>query len=186
MPSFPSRPSSAVYRGDRPVHPGAAILTLAGGSLFGVLPAIVYVNAGRHYRRRCSPFLRHATCFGSWIQTRYESQLAAFNGEVRRNGARYLLGLRLLPVFPFFLINLLAGLTTVPPSRSCGPRPSASFPGTAVYVFAGSELSRISSPAQILSARVVLALAALALASVMPALLDRWRAFARQQADNQR
>ncbi len=155
--------------------PGATILTMAGASIFGVLPTVLYVN-GAATAGAFLAFLAARHLLGSWIQSKYGSQLASFNTEVRKNGARYLLGLRLLPVFPFFLINLLAGITTISPATFLWTTAVGIVPGTLLYAFAGSELSRLGSPADILTFRTAIALGALALIVVLPAVLHRVRA----------
>lgn len=160
--------------------PGAAVLTMAGGSLFGALATTIYVNAGATAGAVLA-FLGARYLFGNWLHDRYGDRMAAFDHDIRKNGARYLLGLRLLPVFPFFLINILAGLTAVPLGTFLWTTAVGIIPGTAVYAFAGQELSRIGSPAEILSARVALALSVLALATVLPALFDRIRTARRRR-----
>jgi uncharacterized membrane protein YdjX (TVP38/TMEM64 family) len=158
--------------------PGAAVLTMAGGSVFGVVPTTIYVNIGATTGAVLA-FLAARYLLGDWLQGRYGAQMIPFNREMDRNGARYLLGLRLLPVFPFFLINLLAGLTRVPVGTFAWTTAVGIIPGTAVYAFAGQELAGIGSVAEILSLRVALAFGLLALAAVMPALLDRAKEFRR-------
>jgi uncharacterized membrane protein YdjX (TVP38/TMEM64 family) len=158
--------------------PGGAVLTMAGGSVFGALATTIYVNIGATTGAVLA-FLAARYLLGSWIQAKYGAQLLSFNREMDRNGARYLLGLRLLPVFPFFLINLLAGLTRVPVGTFLWTTAVGIIPGTAVYAFAGQELAAIGSPAEILSLRLAVAFGILALAAVLPALLDRIRAVKR-------
>ena len=155
--------------------PGAAVLTLAGGSLFGAVATTLYVNIGATAGAFLA-FLAARYFFGNWLQERYGSQLSSFNREMQKNGARYLLSLRLLPVFPFFLINLLAGLTTVGVGTFLWTTAVGIVPGTAVYAFAGQQLASISSPRDILSVRIAVAFGVLALAAVIPAVLARVRA----------
>lgn len=93
--------------------PGAAILTMVGGFLFGVLPAIVYVNIAAT-TGAVGAFLVSRYLLGTFFQQRYGKHLLRFNRELETHGYSYLLMLRLIPVFPFFLINIVAGLTKIP------------------------------------------------------------------------
>ena len=158
--------------------PGAAVLTMAGGSVFGAVATTLYVNIGATTGAALA-FLAARYLLGNWLQAKYGDKLLPFNREMNSNGARYLLGLRLLPVFPFFLINLLAGLTRVPVRTFLWTTAIGIIPGTAVYAFAGQELAAIGSPAEILSIRVAVAFGVLALAAILPALLHRVRGIRR-------
>jgi uncharacterized membrane protein YdjX (TVP38/TMEM64 family) len=154
--------------------PGAAILTLAGGFLFGLLPTTLYVNMGATTGATLA-FLAARYLFGNWLQTKYQEQLSRFNDEMQRNGAGYLLTLRLVPVFPFFLINILSGFTNVPLRTFVWTTALGIVPGTVVYAYAGRQIGTINAPSDILSARVIIAFAVLALFALFPALLDRFK-----------
>ena len=93
--------------------PGDIILTLAGGFLFGIAVATVIVNIGATAGAVLA-FLSARYLVGDRLQEKYQGQLNRFNEELNLNGPRYLLTLRFIPVFPFFLINFLAGLTNIP------------------------------------------------------------------------
>ncbi|MBP1731190.1 MAG: associated Golgi protein-related protein [Deltaproteobacteria bacterium] len=88
--------------------PGATVLTLAGGFLFHLFPGIIYVNVAATVGATLG-FLFARYILGNKVQEKYASQLERFNRELDENGHLYLLTLRLIPAFPFFLINLLAG-----------------------------------------------------------------------------
>lgn len=81
--------------------PGAEILTIGGGFLYGVLLTTLYVNIGATIGATLA-FLGARYLFGNWLQKKYQRQLSSFNDEMDKNGAHYLLTLRLIPVFPFF------------------------------------------------------------------------------------
>lgn len=155
--------------------PGAAILTLAGGFLFGTLPAVIYVNVGATAGATLA-FLAARYLLGSWLQMKYRAQLNSFNEEMIRNGSRYLLGLRLMPVFPFFLINILSGFTNVSLKTFVWTTALGIIPGTFVYAYAGRQIGSISSASQVLSVRIILAFAILALSALLPAAIDRIKA----------
>jgi len=162
--------------------PGAVILTLAAGAMFGLgwglllvsfassLGALLAFLAARH-------LLREA------IQSRFGKALAPINDGVRKDGTYYLLTLRLVPVFPFWLINLLMGLTPMPAARFYVVSQIGMLAGTAVYVNAGTQLAAIESPADILSPAL---LASFALLGVFPLIakavvggLERRKVYAR-------
>ena len=92
--------------------PGATLLTLAGGAVFGLLWGLVIVSFASTLGATLA-FLMARFLFRDWVQKRFGQRLATIDAGVRREGAFYLFTLRLVPVFPFFLINLLLGLTAM-------------------------------------------------------------------------
>lgn len=154
--------------------PGAVILTLSGGFLFGTAASVVYIDAGATAGAACA-FLLARYLLGERLQQKYEGQLAKFNREIELNGVSYLLTLRLIPVFPFFLINFLAGLTRVPLKTFLWTTAVGIIPGTTVFAFAGQQLGSINSPSDILSKKVIAAFAALGLFTLAPAAWKRIR-----------
>lgn len=160
--------------------PGAVILTLAGGFLFRTVAATVYVDIGATTGAVLA-FLSARFLLGQRLQEKYARQLEAFNAEIRSNGKNYLLTVRFIPVFPFFLINFLAGLTSVPLSTFAWTTAVGIIPGTMVFAFAGRQIATLSSLSGILSRNVLLALSALALFSLIPVFIKKWK-----QADRQR
>jgi uncharacterized membrane protein YdjX (TVP38/TMEM64 family) len=154
--------------------PGAVILTLAGGFLFGTIAGVLYVDAGATAGAVCA-FLSARYLLGDRLQQKYGGQFAKFNGEMDRNGVNYLLTLRLIAVFPFFLINFLAGLTKVPLKTFLWTTAVGIIPGTAVFAYAGQQLGYINSPADILSKKVIAALAALGFITLAPTVWKRIR-----------
>lgn len=154
--------------------PGALILTLAGGFLFGTIAGVLYVDVGATAGAVCA-FLLARYLLGDRLQQKYRSQLAKFNGEMERNGVSYLLTLRLIAVFPFFLINFLAGLTKVPLKTFLWTTAVGIIPGSAVFAYAGQQLGSINSPEDILSKKVIAALAALGFITLAPIVWKRMR-----------
>jgi uncharacterized membrane protein YdjX (TVP38/TMEM64 family) len=147
--------------------PGATVLTLAGGFFFGVLPATVYVNVGATIGATLA-FLMSRYVVGNWLQARYHDQLTRFNAEVGEHGHLYLLFVRLIPAFPFFLVNLFSGLTRIPVKTFIWTTAIGILPADLAYSFAGSQLGTISSPKDILSGRIGLAFLFLALLAIVP------------------
>jgi uncharacterized membrane protein YdjX (TVP38/TMEM64 family) len=98
----------ALFIGTAFALPGALPLIIVGGFLFGALPAALYANLGMLTGATLAFFSsRHAV--GKWIEEKYPFQLKRFNTEIKRNGHRLLIFLRIQPLFPFFLVNYFAG-----------------------------------------------------------------------------
>ena len=119
--------------------PGATVLTLAGGFLFHLFPGVIYVNIGATVGATFA-FLLSRYILGNAIQRKYGAQLARFNKELNENGHFYLLSVRFIPAFPFFVINILSGLTNVPLWTYVWTTCIGIMPGSLVYTFAGSQL----------------------------------------------
>lgn len=152
--------------------PGAAVLTLAGGFLFGTLAGTVYVNVGATTGASFA-FLSARYLLGKGLQERYQGQLSKFNSEIERSGTSYLLTLRFIPVFPFFLVNFLSGLTTIPLRTFIWTTSLGIIPGTVVYAFAGQQIGSLNSLSEILSKKVIIAFVVLALFALVPAMVNR-------------
>ncbi|TAL37500.1 MAG: TVP38/TMEM64 family protein [Spirochaetes bacterium] len=154
--------------------PGAWLLTIAGGFLFGAFGGTVLVNAGAT-AGATGAFLTARYVLGGWMQGRWGEKLAAFNEEIARNGISYLFTLRLIPVFPFFLVNFLVGLTRVPLGTFVWTTSIGIIPGSFVYAYAGSRLVTLESPGDIVSPGILLALALLGLLAALPAIVEKLR-----------
>jgi len=156
--------------------PGAVIMTLAGGFLFGALPATFYIDIGATTGATFS-FLIARYLLGNRLQEKYRNQLSTFNKEMGENGSRYLLTLRLIPVFPFFLINFLSGLTNVPIKTFVWTTALGIIPATVIFAYAGQQIGTINAVSEILSARVIIALTVLAALALFPAGYKRIKAY---------
>jgi len=130
--------------------PGAAVMTLAGGALFGLMVGTIVVSFASTIGATCA-FLASRFFLRDWVQGRFSARLQAINEGMRKEGAFYLFSLRLIPVFPFFIINLLMGLTKMRVTTYFWVSQLGMLPATAVYVNAGNELAQIDSLASILS-----------------------------------
>jgi uncharacterized membrane protein YdjX (TVP38/TMEM64 family) len=142
--------------------PGAAILTLAGGALFGVVTGTAVVSFASSIGATLA-FLASRHLLGDWVQAKFGNRLAAFNEGIERDGAFYLFSLRLVPIFPFFLINLLMGLTKIRTWTYYWVSQIGMLLGTIVYVNAGTQLASIGSLKDIVSLPLLLSFAALGL-----------------------
>ncbi|PKL95419.1 MAG: pyridine nucleotide-disulfide oxidoreductase [Gammaproteobacteria bacterium HGW-Gammaproteobacteria-8] len=149
--------------------PGAAILTLAGGALFGVLAGTVAVSFASTIGATLV-FLAARFLFRDSIQKRFAKRLRAVNEGVEKDGAFYLLALRLVPVFPFWVINLVMALTPIRTWTYYWVSQLGMLPATLVYVNAGTQLGRIESTGDILSLQLI---GAFALLGLLPLIL-RW------------
>ena len=130
--------------------PGAVLLTLAGGAVFGLLWGTVIISFASTIGATLA-FLMSRFLLRDWVAKRFGQRLAAIDEGVRREGAFYLFTLRLVPVIPFFLINLLLGLTTMKARTFYWVSQVGMLAGTIVYVNAGTQLGKLDSLSGILS-----------------------------------
>lgn len=162
--------------------PGATILTLSGGSVFGTFPAAIFVNIGATIGATIA-FLLARYLLGQWVQNKFKDHLVRFNREMARYGHNYLLTLRLAPIFPFMWINLFSGLTRVPPLTYVWTTSLGIIPGSLVYAYTGSQLGRIDSLRDILSSGVLIAFFLLSLLAFTPVVIQKIRAKRQSPAD---
>ena len=130
--------------------PGAVLLTLAGGAVFGLLWGTVIISFASTIGATLA-FLMSRFLLRDWVAKRFGQRLTAIDEGVRREGAFYLFTLRLVPVIPFFLINLLLGLTTMKARTFYWVSQVGMLAGTIVYVNAGTQLGKLDSLSGILS-----------------------------------
>mgnify|MGYP000290559151 CR=1 FL=1 len=130
--------------------PGAVIITLAGGAIFGLWQGLLIVSIASTLGATLA-FLASRFLLRDWVEARFGQRLADINAGVNREGGFYLFTLRLIPVVPFFLINLLMGLTRMKVWTYYWVSQIGMLAGTAVYVNAGTQLAQLESPQGILS-----------------------------------
>ena len=130
--------------------PGAAVLTLVAGALFGLLVGTIVVSFASSIGATLA-FLSSRFLLRDWVQRRFGDRLKPINDGVQKDGAFYLFTLRLVPAFPFFVINLLMGLTPLPARTFYWVSQLGMLAGTLVYVNAGTQLAKIESLRGILS-----------------------------------
>ena len=130
--------------------PGAAVLTIAGGALFGLWVGTAVISfastIGATIACSVSRFLLR-----DWVQGKFGDRISRVNEGMDREGSFYLFTLRLIPVFPFWMINVLMGLAKMPLWTFYWVSQAGMLPGTIVYVNAGKEIAQIDSPGGILS-----------------------------------
>lgn len=149
--------------------PGAAILTLTGGFLFGSLLGTLYVNIGATVGATLA-FLAARYVLHDWVERRFGPRLGTLQEGFARNAFSYLLTLRLIPLFPFFLINLVSGLTRISVGTYVAATSLGIIPGSFVYAFAGRQLGTIDSLKEIASPNVIAAFTLLGLLALIPIL----------------
>lgn len=134
--------------------PGAAVMTLAGGALFGVGVGTLLVSFASTVGATLA-FLLSRLVLRDFVQSKFGKYLGSFNAGLEKEGALYLFTLRLIPLFPFFVINLVMGLSKIKTSTFYLVSQLGMLPGTVIYVNAGGQLASIDSLSGILSPRVV-------------------------------
>jgi len=135
--------------------PGAAVMTLAGGALLGFWAALVTVSFASTIGATLA-FLVSRFLLRDWVQGKFGDKLKAINEGVEQEGSFYLFTLRLVPLFPFFVINLVMGLTPMRTLAYYWVSQVGMLPGTVVYVNAGTQLGQIESAAGILSPGILI------------------------------
>lgn len=142
--------------------PGAAIMSLVAGALFGVVAGTVIVSFASTIGATLA-FLSARFVLRDWVQGKFGERLRAIDDGLEKDGAFYLFTLRLIPVFPFFVINLLMGLTRIKTRTFFWVSQLGMLPATVVFVNAGTQISRIDSTAGLLSPTLIASFVALAL-----------------------
>lgn len=159
--------------------PGAVFLTLAGGFLFGALSGTLFTVVAATLGATLI-FLFARTMFGADALERFGPAAAAMAAGVRRNAASYLLVLRLVPMFPFFVVNLVPALIGVPLRTYVATTFVGIIPATAVFSVTGAGLGAVLdrgetlSPASIVTPEIIIGLCGLALLSLVAIPLRKW------------
>lgn len=147
--------------------PGATIMTLAGGFLFGSLLGTLYVNVGATSGATIA-FLASRYLLRDWVEQKFGAKLGPIQEGFAKNAFSYLMTLRLIPLFPFFLVNLLSGLTRVNVGTYIAATALGIIPGSFVYAYAGRQLGTLNSLKEIASPNVLLAFTLLGLLALGP------------------
>ncbi len=153
--------------------PGATVMTLAAGAIFGLGWGLLIVSFASSIGATLA-FLVARWLLGDWVQKRFAGRLKTLNAGIEREGGFYLFTLRLVPVFPFFLVNLAMGLTKIRPLTFYAVSQVGMFAGTIVYVNAGTQLARIDSLSGIVSPALLGSLAMLGIFPLIAKKLADW------------
>lgn len=135
--------------------PGASVLTLMGGALFGLVTGTIVVSFASSIGATFA-FLASRYLLGNYVQEKFGDKLKVINKGVEKEGAFYLFTMRLTPVFPFFMVNLVMGLTPIKTVTYYIVSQLGMILGTIVYVNAGTQLSKIDSLTGILSPNLLI------------------------------
>lgn len=153
--------------------PAATLFSLGAGALFGVAlgSSIVLLTSsiGATFA-----FLLSRHFLKDWIEEKFKSKLDAINKGLKKEGHYYLLSLRLIPIFPFFLINLLLGLTSIPTMTYFWLTLVGMIPGTILYVNAGTQLAKIQTTKEILTPSIFISLVLLGLVPLVLKIIISW------------
>lgn len=156
--------------------PVATLLSLAAGFMFGALGGLFISVLGATLGAVASFYVARYV-IGDTLQQKYEKELEKFNKELKANGYSYLFALRLIPVFPFFLINLLCGITRIDIKTFFITTFIGIIPGGFAYTYAGSQLSTINALGDIFTKEMALVLVFLGAISLIPVGYKKYKNF---------
>lgn len=151
--------------------PGAAIMTLGGGMVFGMSAVLMVLFAATFGATLA--FWASRFVIGEWVQEKFEKPLAKFNKELDQNGANYIFSARLFPFTPFWLLNLISGVTKIPTSKYVIATAVGIIPGTIVFTYTGTQLGNIDTVQEIASPGVIGAFVFVAVFSLGTTLIKR-------------
>ncbi len=155
--------------------PGATVMTLAGGAFFGLFTGVLSVSFASTIGATLACFVSRYL-LRDWVQKKFGDKLAIINEGIDKEGSFYLFTLRLIPLLPFFAINLVMGLTKMPLITFYWVSQVGMLAGTIVYVNAGNELGKIDSLSGILSPSLIISFAILGLFPIIvKKLLDFYK-----------
>lgn len=155
--------------------PGAAVLTLAGGAIFGFSRGLLLVSFASSIGASFA-FLLSRYLFRDWAEKKFGEKFSQIQNGFEKDGIFYLVFLRLVPAFPFFLVNILTGLTQISLLKFYFFSQLAMLPGTAVFVNAGTELSQVRSLSDVLSPRLLVAFSLLGIFPIASKkIMNFWR-----------
>lgn len=154
--------------------PIATILTLSGGFLFGSVFGVIFVNIGATVGAVLA-FLFARYILGEKAQEKYKKQLEKFNKELEANKYQYLFSLRFLPIFPFFLVNFLCGVTKLDLKAFFITTSLGIIPGSFVYIYAGSQLAHINSLGDIFTKEILFAFILLGSLTLVPVIIKKFK-----------
>jgi uncharacterized membrane protein YdjX (TVP38/TMEM64 family) len=154
--------------------PGATILTLAGGFLFGTLPATIFVNLGATVGATLA-FLAARYVLRDWVERKFGRWLEPLQEGFAKNAFSYLMTLRLIPLFPFFAVNLVSGLTRMNVGTYAAATALGIIPGSFVYAYAGRQLGTLNSLREIASPHVLGAFVLLGVLALSPIVYRKLR-----------
>ena len=153
--------------------PAAAIITLAGGAIFGFSTGLILVSFASTIGATVA-FLLTRFLFHEAVEAKFGDRLSAVNQGIDKEGALYVFGLRLVPLFPFFVVNSVLALTRLKPTTFYVASQIGMLPGTAVFVYAGTQLAQINELGDVLSPQLLLAFALIGVFPIAAKFFMNW------------
>lgn len=160
--------------------PGAAVMTLAAGAVFGLWWGLLVVSFASALGATLAMLIARAV-LGETVQRRFGAQLESVNRGLERDGGFYLFSVRMVPLFPFFVVNLVMGLTPIRTWTYYWVSQVGMLPGTFVYVFAGTQLATVEQISDVLSPGMIVALSLLGLFPLLARKSVDWIRRARRE-----
>ena len=151
--------------------PGATILTILSGSIFSYPAAVIIVSFASSIGATCA-FAISKILLKDWVQKRFSIQFQRFKHGWNKDRTYYLLSVRLTPIFPFFLINIIAGILPIGFFRFYWVSQLGMLPATLIYVNAGTELGNLREISDVMSANFLIALTLFALLPILARMLN--------------
>lgn len=152
--------------------PAAALMNILAGFLFGIINGVTYIIIAATIGGTLF-FLMVRYLVGSYLQVRFANRLKTFNQSWEKDGWQFLLLLRVIPLIPFFMVNILAGLTSVSVRTFMWTTALGVIPTALIFTFAGKQLGRIQFMSDIFTLPIIIALVLLALLGIVPWLISR-------------
>ena len=152
--------------------PISTLLTLTAGFLFGSIFGVLFVNIGATFGA-IAAFLFARYILGDKIQKKYNKQLSKFNKELEANKYQYLFSLRFLPIFPFFLVNFLCGVTKLDIKTFVITTTLGIIPASFVFTYAGSQLATINSLGDVFTKEILFAFILLGILTLTPLIVKK-------------
>ncbi len=154
--------------------PAAPIMTLGAGLVFGPWLGTFLVNMGDTLGAILG-FIAARFFIRNWLENKFQSSIAAFNKKIEKDAGKYILFVRMVPIMPFFMVNILSGLTQISLRTFALATLLGSLPITFIFVGAGNRLATINSMEEIATPESMGILLALGLAIIAPGLYNNWK-----------
>ncbi len=154
--------------------PGTALMNIVGGFLFGIVSGVIYIVTAATISATLF-FCMVRYVIGSLIQERYKDRLSHFNRKIKESGWVYLLIIRCIPVIPFFMVNLFAGLTQISATTYIWTTFIGVIPSAIIFAYAGQHLTTVTQWKDVFSFPIIIALLLLIVGALVPIIINRYR-----------
>ncbi|MCF7799740.1 VTT domain-containing protein [Candidatus Babeliales bacterium] len=160
--------------------PFSALLTIGGGFIFGILFGTIFSNIGSTLGAACS-FLIYKYLFGKTLQNKYQDKLTNFNKNLKSNSSYYLLIIRLVPIIPFFIVNILASFTQVSLATFIWTTSLGIIPISIIFTMAGKKIETISKPGDVFSRQMLIILSLIIISALIPMIIKTCKKIKRKR-----